>query len=82
MSSKPITPFQLFKVLVSILIYITASAAWLLFGIRLLISSTSDVGVIAGLLGTAVWLIASACLYLLIITPKPGRSAKTKEKNQ
>ena len=82
MSSKPITPFQLFKVLISILIYITASTAWLLFGIRHLISSSSDVGVLAGFLGTAVWLIATACLYLLIVTPKPGQSANTTEKDQ
>ncbi|WET11843.1 hypothetical protein P3S72_06835 [Pseudomonas sp. D3] len=82
MSRKPMTPFQLFKVLMSILIYISASAGWLLFAARDLISSSSDLDVVGGFFGTAVWLIASACLYLHITTPKPGQSAKTTEKDQ
>ncbi|MPQ84522.1 hypothetical protein F0170_11300 [Pseudomonas sp. MAFF 730085] len=82
MSRKPITPFQLFKVLMSILIYITASAAWLFFAARDLISSSSDFDVVAGFFGTAVWLIATACLYLLITTPKPGQPADNTEKDQ
>jgi hypothetical protein len=72
MSRKPITPFQLFKVMISILLYITASGAWLLFAARDLISSSSDFDVAAAFFGTAVWLIASACLFLLITTPKSG----------
>lgn len=82
MSRKSITPFQLFKVLMSILLYISASAAWLLFAARELISSSSDLDVVGGFFGTAVWLIATACLYLFITTPKPGQSANTPEKDQ
>ncbi|WP_274517794.1 hypothetical protein [Pseudomonas sp. Ag1] len=41
MSRKSLTPLQLFKVMISILLYITASGAWLLFAARDLISSSS-----------------------------------------
>lgn len=82
MSRKPITPLQLFKALTLTLLYITTSAAWLLFAARDLISSRSDLNVVAGFFGTAVWLIATACLYLFITTPKPGQSANSKEKQQ
>ncbi|AZF48594.1 hypothetical protein C4J86_3366 [Pseudomonas sp. R2-7-07] len=58
--------------LISILLYITASSAWLLFAAHYLISSSSDFDVAAAFFGTAVWLIASACLFLLITTPKSG----------
>ncbi len=80
MSRKPITPFQLFKMLISILLYITLSAAWLLFAARDLISSSSDLDVVGAFFGTAVWLIATGCLYLHITTPKPGQSATTHER--
>lgn len=72
MSHKPITPFRLFKVMISILLYITASGAWLLFAALDLISSFSDFDVVAAFFGTAVWLITSACLFLFITTPKSG----------
>ena len=82
MSRKPITPFQLFKVLISILIYLSVSVAWLLFAARDLVSSSSDLDVVGGFFGTAVWLIATACLFLHITTPKAGQPAKTTEKDQ
>ena len=82
MSRKPITPFQLFKVLIAILLYVSVSAGWLFFAARDLISTSSDLDVVGGFFGTAVWLIASACLYLHITTPKPGQSANTQEKDQ
>ncbi|MEX2902468.1 hypothetical protein AB3967_14145 [Pseudomonas rhodesiae] len=82
MSPKPITPFQLFKLLMAILIYISVSVGWLLFAARDLISSSSDLDVVGGFFGTAVWLIATACLFLHITTPKTGQPAKTTEKDQ
>lgn len=82
MTRKPVTPFQLFKVLMSILIYLSVSVAWLLFAARDLISSSSDLDVVGGFFGTAVWLIATAYLFLHITTPKPGQPAKTTEKDQ
>lgn len=82
MSRKPLTPFQLFKLLMAILIYISVSLGWLLFAARDLISSSSDLDVVGGFFGTAVWLIASACLFLHITTPKPGQPANTTEKDQ
>ncbi len=82
MSPKTITPFQLFKLLMAILIYISVSVGWLLFAARDLISSSSDLDVVGGFFGTAVWLIATACLFLHITTPKPGQPAKTTEKDQ
>ncbi|QLG90736.1 hypothetical protein HZF02_01670 [Pseudomonas yamanorum] len=82
MTQKTLSPWRLFKVLISILLYISVSVAWLLFAARDLISSSSDIDVVAGFFGTAVWLIASACLFLLITTPKPGQSANTTEKDQ
>lgn len=82
MTQKTLSPWRLFKVLISILLYITLSAAWLLFAARDLISSTSDLDVVGGFFGTAVWLIATACLFLFITTPKPGQSANTTEKDQ
>lgn len=82
MTRKPVTPFQLFKVLISILIYLSVSVAWLLFAARDLISSSSDLDVVGGFFGTAVWLIATACLLLHITTTKPGQSANTTEKDQ
>lgn len=82
MSHKPVTPFQLFKVLMSILIYVSVSVAWLMFAARDLISSSSDLDVVGGFFGTAVWLIATACLFLHITTPKRGLPAKTQEKDQ
>ena len=82
MTRKPITAFQLFKVLMSILIYLSVSVAWLLFAARDLISSSSDLDVVGGFFGIAVWLIATACLFLHITTPKPGQPAKTTEKDQ
>lgn len=82
MSRKPLTPFQLFKLLMAILIYISVSVGWLLFAARDLISSSSDLDVVGGFFGTAVWLIASACLYLHITTPKPGQPANPTEKDQ
>ena len=72
MSRKPITPLQLFKVMISILLYTTASGAWLFFAARDPINSPSDLDVTAAFFGTAVWLIASACLFLLTTTPKSG----------
>nr|WP_315413924.1 hypothetical protein [uncultured Pseudomonas sp.] len=82
MSRKQITPFQLFKVLMSLLLYVSVSAGWLFFAARDLISSSSDLDVVGGFFGTAVWLIATACLFLFITTPKPGQSANTTEKDQ
>ncbi|MBJ2241244.1 hypothetical protein [Pseudomonas sp. MF6768] len=82
MTQKTLSPWRLFKVLISILLYITLSAAWLLFAARDLISSSSDLDVVGGFFGTAVWLIATACLFLFITTPKPGQSANTTEKDQ
>ncbi|MBJ2263695.1 hypothetical protein [Pseudomonas sp. MF6787] len=82
MTQKTLSPWRLFKVLISILLYISASTAWLLFAARDLISSSSDLDVVGGFFGTAVWLIATACLFLFITTPKPGQSANTTEKDQ
>ncbi|MBP2871206.1 MULTISPECIES: hypothetical protein [Pseudomonas] len=82
MSRKPVTPFRLFKVLMSILIYISVSIGWLLFTAPDLIDSTSGLDVAGALFGTAVWLIGSACLFLFITTPKPGETSNTKEKGQ
>lgn len=80
MTQKTLSPWRLFKVLISILLYITLSAAWLLFAARDLISSSSDLDVVGGFFGTAVWLIATGCLYLHITTQKPGQSATTHER--
>lgn len=80
MTQKTLSPWRLFKVLISILLYITLSAAWLLFAARDLISSSSDLDVVGAFFGTAVWLIATGCLYLHITTPKPGQSATTHER--
>ena len=82
MTQKTLSPWRLFKVLISILLYISVSAAWLLFAAHDLISSSSDLDVVGGFFGTAVWLIATGCLYLHITTPKPGPSANTTEKDQ
>ena len=82
MTQKTLSPWRLFKVLISILLYLSASVAWLLFAARDLISSSSDLDVVGGFFGTAVWLIATACLFLFITTPKPGQSANTTEKDQ
>ncbi|MBX7274586.1 hypothetical protein K2E96_02095 [Pseudomonas sp. ERGC3:05] len=82
MPQKMLTPLRLFKVLIAALLYLSASIGWLFFAARDLISSASDFDVVGGFFGTAVWLIASACLYLHIATPKPGQSAKTTEKDQ
>lgn len=82
MTKKTLSPWRLFKVLISILLYLSVSAAWLLFAARDLISSSSDLDVVGGFFGTAVWLIATACLFLFITTPKPGQSANTTEKDQ
>ena len=80
MTQKTLSTWRLFKVLISILLYITVSGAWLLFAARDLISSSSDLDVVGGFFGTAVWLIATGCLYLHITTPKPGKSATTHER--
>lgn len=82
MTQKTLSPWRLFKVLISILLYLSVSVAWLLFAARDLISSSSDLDVVGGFFGTAVWLIATACLFLFITTPKPGQSANTTEKDQ
>ncbi|NMZ09231.1 hypothetical protein HBO37_28240 [Pseudomonas proteolytica] len=82
MTQITLSPWRLFKVLISILLYITVSGAWLLFAARDLISSSSDFDVVGGFFGTAVWIIASGCLYLHITTPNPGQSANTTEKDQ
>lgn len=82
MNQKTLTPLRLFKALMLALIYLSVSAAWLLFAARDLISSSSDLDVVGGFFGTAIWLIATACLYLFITTPKPGQSANTTEKDQ
>jgi hypothetical protein len=82
MSRKPITPFQLFKVLMSILIYVSVSVGWLFFAAPDLIGSASDLDVAGAFFGTAVWLIGSACLFLFITTPKPGQTSNTTEKDQ
>ena len=80
MTQKTLSPWRLFKVLISILLYLSASVAWLLFAARDLISSNSDLDVVGAFFGTAVWLIATVCLYLHITTPKPGQSATTHER--
>ena len=82
MSRKPITPCQLLKVLMSILIYIGVSVGWLFFTAPDLINSASGLDVAGALFGTAVWLVGSACLFLFITTPKPGETSNTKEKDQ
>ena len=82
MSQKPMSPWRLLKSLLLILLYVSASAGWLLFAARELISSDSTPDVVGGFFGTAVWLIASACLFLFITTPKPGQPANTTEKDQ
>lgn len=60
----------------------SARIAWLLFAARELISSNSTPDVVGGFFGTAVWLIASACLFVYVTTPKPGLSANITEKDQ
>lgn len=82
MSQKPMSPWRLLKSLLLILLYVSASAGWLLFAARELISSNSTPDVVGGFFGTAVWLIASACLFVYFTTPKPGQSANTTEKDQ
>lgn len=82
MTQKPLSPWRLLKVLLLILLYVSASAGWLLFAARELISSASTTDVVGGFFGTAVWLIASACLFVYVTTPKPGQSANTTEKDQ
>lgn len=82
MTQKTLSPWRLFKVLISILLYICVSAAWLLFAAHDLITSSSDLDVVGGFFGTAIWLIATGCLYLHITTPKPSQSANTMEKDQ
>ena len=82
MTQKTLSPWRLFKVLISILLYLSVSVAWLLFAARDLVSSSSDLDVVGGFFGTAVWLIATACLFLHITTPKPGQPANTTEKDQ
>lgn len=82
MTQKPLSPWRLLKVLLLILLYVSASAGWLLFAARELISSASTLDVVGGFIGTAVWMIATACLYLFITTPKPGQPANTTEKDQ
>lgn len=82
MSRKPVTPFRLLKVLMSILIYISVSIGWLLFTAPDLIDSASGLDVAGALFGTAVWLIGSACLYLHNTTPKPSQPVHIMEKEQ
>lgn len=82
MTQKPLSPWRLLKVLLLVLLYLSTSATWMLFAARELISSSSDLDVVGGFFGTAVWLIATACLFLHITTPKPGQSANTTEKDQ
>lgn len=82
MSQKSMSPWRLLKVLLMTLLYVSVSAAWLLFAARELISSDSTPDVVGGFFGTAVWLIASACLFVYFTTPKPGQSANTTEKDQ
>lgn len=82
MTQKPLSPWRLLKVLLLALLYVSASAGWLLFAARELISSASTPDVVGGFFGTAVWLIASACLFVYVTTPKPGQPAKTTEKYQ
>lgn len=77
-----LSPWRLFKVLFLALLYIGASAAWMLFAARQLISSDSTPDVVSGFFGTAVWLIASACIFVYVTTPKPGQSANPLEKDQ
>lgn len=72
MSRKPITALQLFKVMISILLYIAVSAGWPLFAARDLITGASDFDVAAVFFCTALWLLASACLFLLVSSPKSG----------
>ena len=82
MTQKPLSPWRLLKALLLILAYVSATAFWMLFAARHLISSSSTPDVVGGFFGTAVWLIASACLFVYVTTPKPGQSAKTPEKDQ
>lgn len=82
MSCKPIRPFRLFKVLMAGLLYLCVSSYWLFYAARHLISSASDTDVITGFLGTAIWLISSACLYLYVFTSKPSQSIRTTEEKQ
>lgn len=82
MTQKTLSPWRLFKALLLTLLYVSASAAWLLFAARELISSNSTADVVGGFFGTAIWLIASACLFVYFTTPKPGQSANTTEKDQ
>lgn len=82
MTQKPLSPWRLLKVLLLVLLYLSASAAWMLFAARELISSDSTPDVVGGFFGTAIWLIVSACLFVYVTTPKPGQTAKTTEKDQ
>ena len=82
MTQKTLSPWRLFKALLLTLLYVSASAAWLLFAARELISSNSTSDVVGGFFGTAIWLIASACLFVYFTTPKPGQPANTTEKDQ
>ena len=82
MTQKLMSPWRLLRLLLLILLYVSASAGWLLFAARELISSNSTPDVVGGFFGTAVWLIASACLFLFITTSKPGQPANTTEKDQ
>lgn len=82
MTQKPMSPWRLLRLLLLILLYVSVSAGWLLFAARELISSASTPDVVGGFFGTAVWFIASACLFVYVTTPKPGQSANTQEKDQ
>ena len=82
MTQKPLSPWRLLKVLLLVLLYVGASAGWMLFAARELISSASTPDVVGGFFGTALWLIASACLFVYVTAPKPGQPAKTTEKDQ
>ena len=81
MTRKTLTSLLLFKALCLTLVYISITIAWLFFAAPSLISSSSTIEVVAGLFGTACWLIVSTCLYFKI-THKPSQLAKSSEKTQ
>lgn len=79
MSPKPITPFQLFKVLMSILIYVFATLIWFFEAVPVIFDNPTDFELIGGVFGICVWMIVTASLVICVIQT-PRKSAPTERK--
>ncbi|WP_449103311.1 hypothetical protein [Pseudomonas veronii] len=73
------SPMKLFKLLLSLLLYLFATLIWFSEAVPVIFDNPTDFELIGGVFGICLWMIATASLVIYVIQPQ-RKSAPTERK--